>query len=156
MIKCFCDRCGKEITENLSEMTDSFCLCDKCEEDELTCGFHIGDEVITSTGAVGKIIDICTCDMCADRGFYEPQVDVEIGVDDIWITSHDKNKGFRSFYKIGNHVFGNIDKDCVLRNIEDTTKEINRVSKELTQYKAQLNVVNRITEENCRNKESLL
>lgn len=156
MIKYFGDRCGKEITENLSEMTDNFCLGDKCAADELTCGFHIGDEIITATGAVGKIIDICTCDRCAVRGFYEPKVDVNIGADVIWVTDNDKDNGFREFYKIGNRVFGNIDKDCVLENIEDTTKEINELQEELEQYKAQLNVVNKIIEKNCRNKESLL
>ena len=39
--------------------------------------FEVGDEVITSTGKVGVITDICTCEKCKERGFYEPTVETK-------------------------------------------------------------------------------
>lgn len=82
-------------------------------ENDLSCGFKIGDEVITSTGKVGRITHICTCDSCKDRGFYEPRVEVDIGNEPIHITVNDKRDNFSSFYKIGDKVFGNIDEDTL-------------------------------------------
>ena len=35
--------------------------------------FNIGDEVITYDGRKGKIVDICHCEGCKRRGFYEPK-----------------------------------------------------------------------------------
>ena len=46
MIKYCCDRCGKEITGNIGATADGICLCDECMNDDLTCGFKVGDEVI--------------------------------------------------------------------------------------------------------------
>lgn len=144
MIKYFCDRCGKEITGNAGVTADSACLCEECMENELTYGFKVGDEVITSTGQVGRITDICTCDQCKERGFYEPVVEVEVGNSSIWITDNDKRVGFRSFYKIGDQVFGNLDEDDVLEDISITKREIRELQEELIQYDAQLNVVKKM------------
>lgn len=158
MIKFYCDKCGKEITGNVNkvvgetEATDALgsvlCVfptvihvCDECQYKELTCGFKVGDKVITSTGQVGIITDICTCDKCKDRGFYEPVVEVEVGNGSIWITNNDKRVNFRSFYKIGDQIFGNIDEDCVLDDIKRKKEELHNVKKELIQLEAQLNVV---------------
>lgn len=131
MIKFFCDKCGKEITDNVNITTDetevkdchgstlvkftraTYQYCDECMKDDLTCGFKMGDMVITSTGETGLITDICTCDNCKKRGFYEPVVATRIGTNKIYITDNDKRVNFRSFYKIGNKVFGNIDEDVV-------------------------------------------
>ena len=161
MIKVFCDKCGKEITNinTVIEETEaknccdntvmkfasaSYQYCDECMENGLTCGFKVGDEVITSTGKVGKIIDICTCDKCKEREFYEPVVEVEIGNGSIWITDNDKRVGFKSFYKIGDQVFGNLDEDGVLQNISTTKREIRELQEELIQYNAQLNIVKKM------------
>ena len=144
MIKYFCDRCGKEITGNAGVTADSACLCEECMENELTYGFKVGDEVIISTGKVGKIIDICTCNQCKERGFYEPVVEVEIGNGSIWITDNDKRVGFKSFYKIGDQVFGNLDEDGVLQDISTTKREIRELQEELIQYNAQLNIVKKM------------
>lgn len=158
MIKFFCDKCGKEITDKVNTVKEeaeavsggrvvgkftsaSYQYCDECMKNGLTCGFKIGDEVITSTGKVGTITDICTCDRCKDRGFYEPTVEVEIGNDAIYITDNDKRNNFSSFYKIGDQVFGNIDEDVILDEIKSTKEEIRKLQLKLVDFEAQLDVV---------------
>ena len=133
MIKYFCDRCGVE--------TCGVNLCDKCEYEELTCGFRVGDQVITSMGEVGVIRDICDCDRCKERGFFEPRIETEIGNWSIWITDTDKEDGFKSFYKIGDHIFGNIDEQDVLGNIEYKKDSIRDLQKQVKTLKTQLNIV---------------
>lgn len=155
MIKVFCDKCGKEITDHANAVpkratdgrgvvlfdcgTDLY--CDECMKDDLTCGFKVGDTVITSTGQVGKITDICTCDRCKEWGFYEPKVEVEIGNGAIYITNNDKRVNFRSFYKIGDQVFGNLDEDAVLYDIKFTKEQVKELQLELIELEAQLDVV---------------
>lgn len=154
MIKIYCDKCGKEITDNVNKeieeteaidlygtvvakWTDTLHYCDECQYGDLTCGFKIGDQVITDDGRVGVIESICDCDRCKKRGFYEPNVKVTIGNGDIWITDTDKRNGFISFYKVGDKVFGNIDQDAKERiktNIADLRHE-------LAEYESQLNVL---------------
>ena len=34
--------------------------------------FNVGDEVITTDGQHGKIVEICNCESCRSRGFLEP------------------------------------------------------------------------------------
>ena len=71
--------------------------------------FNIGDEVITSDGRKGKIVDICCCEECERRGFYEPKVLYDEYDEAEYITKVDKERNFCDFYKIGNTVFGNAD-----------------------------------------------
>ena len=166
MIKVFCDKCGKEITDNVNTVTEeteaksydntvlmkfagvSYQYCNECMENELNCGFKVGDEVITSTGEVGKIIDICTCDKCRKRGFYEPTVEVEIGNNSIYITDNDKRNNFSSFYKIGDKVFGNIDEDAVKDIIKSAKDQIKKLRYELIELEAQLDIVKKIKQIN--------
>ena len=74
--------------------------------------FHVGDEVITEHGRVGKITSICTCERCAERGFYEPTVDFGDGYYN-YITHWDEDDDYSHYYKIGDYVFGNIDLETV-------------------------------------------
>jgi hypothetical protein len=136
MIKYFCDKCGKE--------TDGVHICKECELQELTCGFKVGDKVITSTGEVGHIDWICDCDNCKERGFFEPHVETEIGLYDIYITDGAKRNGFRRFYSIGNYIFGNIDEDGLGDNIKSKNAQIHELKEELVELNAQLDVIKQI------------
>lgn len=41
---------------------------------------------------LGQIKDFCTCDMCKERGFYEPII-----TNNIYITDYDKSLGFHGY-----------------------------------------------------------
>ena len=170
MIKLFCDKCGKEITDNVVKdccnnivtkfNKAAYHLCNECYErfnllhldisdfikfNEKKLGFlestfRVGDEVITSTGKIGKITDICTCERCRERGFYEPTVKMDNGeTEDITIS--DKKNGFKYYYSIGDRVFGNIDEESVLEDITTTKSEIKQLQKELIELTTQLDVL---------------
>lgn len=105
--------------------------------------FKVGDVVITSNGKTGIIEDICDCDRCKARGFYEPTVKVISGADDtIWVTDTDKEHGFISFYQIGKYRFGNIDKESVEYSIEHERNNIKEATQRLTEYRKQLKRLN--------------
>lgn len=141
-----CSECmGKflSIRDKLKHEDDIFDMSDE-DIELLRYTFNVGDEVITSTGEVGTITSICTCDRCKERGFFEPEVETEIGNSTIWITDNDKRVGFRSFYKIGNRTFGNIDEDCVVRSIANTNSRIIELEEDLRQYNMRLDVIEHI------------
>jgi hypothetical protein len=161
MIKVYCDKCGKEITGNVNRVfeeekatdakgnvitifSNETHICDECQYEDLTCGFKVGDQVITDNGRVGIIESFCDCDRCRDRGFYEPKIKMEIGDCQIYITDNDKRVGFNGFYSIGDRLFGNIDKQCVLDAIEYKKKEIKDAQKDLVELECQLAVVNKL------------
>ena len=160
MIKVYCDKCGKEIVGNAKkviEETEAFDvegktvvkfqkvehICDKCQYKDLTCGFNVGDIVITDDGRVGTIRSICDCDSCKKRGFYEPNVEMKLG-EQVWITDTDKHKGFDRFYKIGSQVFGNIDEQYVLDCIQRKKELIHDMQMELATLEDQLNVIHKL------------
>lgn len=137
-----CDKCLEKF-ESLHMDLDNFM---KTSDEEIKLAlytFKVGDDVITADGRVGTIIDICTCDKCKERGFYEPRVETEVGIYDIWITDTDKNNGFISYYKIGDRVFGNIDENEEKRLIEDIDKR----QCEINSLEEQLEVLKKIKEE---------
>ena len=139
MIKYFCDRCGKEIkgkaheeintTEAINYVTGDVVatwktvehICDECEQKDLTCGFKVGDEVITSDGRVGVIKSICDCERCKERGFFEPTIKMDDGATK-YITISDKEDGFESYYQIGDRVFGNLDEESVAKELYECEK----------------------------------
>lgn len=93
--------------------------------------FNIGDIVITTEGETGKIVDICKCERCEARGFYEP-----IWIDDCedlkhYITNYQAERNFRGYYQIGKYRFNDFDKDEVLRNIEFHEAKLNQWEKQL-------------------------
>lgn len=161
MIKVYCDQCGKEIVDNVNVFSDdtevrdghnvlisyrgkTLYYCDECKNGGLTCGFKVGDQVITDDGRTGAIESFCDCKSCKKRGFYEPQVKMHIGNNQIYITDSDKRNGFMSFYQIGGKRFGNIDKDQVLDDIERKKQEIKNAQIELIELEAQLTMLKKL------------
>lgn len=137
-----CEEClGKYEKLNI-EIQDFMTMSD--EDIELALyTFKVGDEVITDDGRVGTITDICTCEKCKERGFYEPKVTTETGIYDIYITDTDKNNGFISYYKIGDKVFGNVDEKAEKRIKED----IHTRKSELIALETQLDVLSILKKE---------
>ena len=78
------------------------------------------------------------CENCKKRGFYEPTVETEDG-DRIYLTDNDKRVNFRSFYKIGDQVFGNIDEEDLLDDIECTQQQLTELRDKITSLYVQLN-----------------
>ena len=55
---------------------------------------RIGDYVILSSRLeIGKVINVCTCDMCKERGYLEPILDNK----NIFITDYDRNNSFHGY-----------------------------------------------------------
>ena len=92
--------------------------------------FKVGDEVVTIEGVKGKITDICTCEKCEERGFYEP-----IWVDDYhythYITKCEAELGFYKYYKIGEYLFNDFDKASVLSEMASYERELQILRKQL-------------------------
>lgn len=66
--------------------------------------FHVGDYVETKDGRIGYITKICHCEVCKDRGFYEPYVRYNNGEEE-YITVHEVEH-FQDFYnRIGQYDF---------------------------------------------------
>lgn len=94
--------------------------------------FHIGDEVITTEGEKGRIVDICNCEYCQERGFFEPTWIDENNDYYHCITKITAEKGFRGYYKIGKYKFNNdFDKGAVLREIASYEDELRGLKKQL-------------------------
>jgi hypothetical protein len=118
----------------------NFCNMSDADIELLRYTFKVGDKVITDDGRSGTIISICDCDRCKKRGFYEPKVQMDIGVCQIWITDTDKENGFMSFYQIGDRVFGNIDNEASKR-IRERVVELKH---ELIEYETQLDMMKKL------------
>lgn len=80
--------------------------------------FKVGDKVITKDGESGKIVGICDCEMCKERGFYELiwKKDGDNHLYD-YITNYDAENDFAGYYMIGNYRFNDFDKDIVFHQI---------------------------------------
>ena len=66
--------------------------------------FHVGDYVEDVDGHVGYISEICTCEKCRERGWYEPNIKYTDGTED-YISNYDVD-GIPNFYKrIGAYDF---------------------------------------------------
>jgi hypothetical protein len=92
--------------------------------------FNVGDEVIDTEGVKGAVTDICECNRCKQRGFFELE-----WMDDQdefhYITDHMAKNCFVDFYKIGNYRFSNFRKDWVLDDIERAEAELALLRKRL-------------------------
>ena len=110
--------------------------------------FKVGDRVISIYGEIGRITEICTCDKCVERGFYELTW-AEDGVDGNpqYITNWDAENGFMDFRQIGEYKFDHaFEKDSVLRNIEEFEKVVKDYKKRLQNIE-ELEQIERIADE---------
>lgn len=80
--------------------------------------FRVGDEVETVDGISGKIVSICHCEKCAERGFFEPQWETTDGKYSDYITVYQANHDFPDYRRIGKYVWN---RDA---NEEKSTKNI--------------------------------
>ena len=80
--------------------------------------FRVGDEVETVDGMSGKIVSICHCEKCAERGFFEPLWETTDGKYSDYITVYQANHGFPGYRRIGKYVWNH---DA---NEEKSTKNI--------------------------------
>lgn len=92
--------------------------------------FNVGDKVITIYGEVGQITSICTCENCAERGFFEPTWIRDDGCEH-YITNWDAKKGFTEYYQIGSYHFHDFNNEEVLWEIEHCKKRIEQLEKQL-------------------------
>ena len=129
--KHICEECGTKLDaiEDKIEHEEDFLNMTDEDIELLRYTFKVGDKVITSDGRTGTITDICHCDKCKKRGFYEPTV--EIGNHTDYITISDKESDFVSYYSIGDMVFGNLDEQYVTYQINDAWEKHNRLIKQL-------------------------
>ena len=67
--------------------------------------FRVGDEVETVDGMSGKIVSICHCERCAERGFFEPKWETLDGKYSDYITVNQANRGFPYYRRIGKYVW---------------------------------------------------
>lgn len=118
--KDICEDCAKKLAEIKDELVKKHYLQDfmlMSDEDIELFRFKckVGDKVITANGRTGTITSICDCECCKSRGFYEPEVDFGDYTDYIMIS--DKKNGFKSYYSIGDRIFGNLDEESVNKEI---------------------------------------
>lgn len=85
-------------------------------------GFKVGDEAIRRDCVKGKIVRICTCERCVERGFYEPSIEMEDGTTEC-VTDYANEHNFENWYSIGNRVFGYLDRDGLVAEHERLAKE---------------------------------
>lgn len=92
--------------------------------------FRVGDEVETVDGMSGKIVSICHCERCAERGFFEPKWETLDGKYSDYITVNQANRGFPYYRRIGKYVWNH---DA---NEEKSTKNIfKKENKEMKEIK---------------------
>ena len=92
--------------------------------------FNVGDEVITIDGIRGTITYICDCELCRDRGFLEPEWRDDEG-DDNYITDHEADRGFPSYYKIGNYRFNSFDRNLAANRVVMCMEHLSNLKKRL-------------------------
>lgn len=80
--------------------------------------FRVGDEVETVDGMSGKIVSICHCERCAERGFFEPRWETSDGKYSDYITVNQANWGFPYYRRIGKYVWNHdTDEEKSTKNI---------------------------------------
>lgn len=123
--KHLCNECSiklEEIKDELEHEEDIFDMTDD-DIELLRYTFKVGDNVCTADGRTGVISEICTCDHCKERGFYEPTIKFDDGSTN-YIMISEKNNGFKSYYFIGDRVFGNLDDESINKEIKECQNKL--------------------------------
>ena len=103
--------------------------------------FNIGDKVVTVYGEVGRIVDICKCEKCGERGFFEPTW-TEDGADDKqYISVYMANYGFLDFRQIGKYLFNNPFSKTMVK------LEVERLERDLDIWKKRLAAIEELEKE---------
>lgn len=159
MIKYICDNCGKAFEKSELNSVENFGvhmdLCSECHNifNDLSLierakliseepakviqdyyGFKVGQTVIFDDGQIGKISSICLCVECAKRGFYELFVACDNGKE-ICINCYDAAENFKNFYRIGEHIFGNVDVESAIEDYEFYSKLVEEDNMKLKYFK---------------------
>ena len=89
--------------------------------------FNVGDLVITTEGETGEIVDICRCERCRNRGWYEPMWRNDDTGEIDYITDYQAESGFVGFYRIGDHRFGRFETQRVCDKIADLKNQVEKL-----------------------------
>lgn len=86
--------------------------------------FKVGEEVIDTYGRKGTIIEVCHCEQCEARGFYEPIIEWEYCLTPDMPSNLAEAKGFPSIHSIGNRIFNDYELDFAKSEILKYQDEI--------------------------------
>ena len=90
----------------------------------------IGDTVIDIFGNVGTITSFCECEICKERGFFEPTIKPCDNDMYMSITDYDYEDGYSSWYKLGDKTYPeHIDMESITKMITENQKSIERYTK---------------------------
>jgi hypothetical protein len=103
--------------------------------------FAVGDRVITASGRKGTIVNVCSCKYCQERGFLEPEVKYDDSDYRDYIMLCDLENHFKSFYSIGDYIFGN------LIPYEELEMQAQRKKQELEYLNQQINTIKQLTKD---------
>lgn len=92
--------------------------------------FNVGDEVITVEGERGYVTYVCHCERCAERGFFEPSWEDELG-EMHYISNYEAETGFGNYYKVGNYRFNSFRKDILREKLRSYNAVIKQLEKQL-------------------------
>lgn len=94
--------------------------------------FHVGDYVEDVDGRVGYISEICTCEKCKARGWYEPSIRYTDGTED-YISHYDVD-GIPTYYKrIGTYDFTKEEKKKI-EHLEDNLPVEGRIKDKTVEF----------------------
>lgn len=95
----------------------------------LDYNFQEGEEVIDTYGVKGIIVDVCKCEECEKRGFYEPIVKWENREELDWITCSEERQGFPFTHRIGNRIFTPFDRAGAENRLREYKEKIAELQK---------------------------
>ena len=97
--------------------------------------FHIGDFVEDRDGKIGYISDICHCDECKERGFFEPTIQYLDGTSD-YISNYSVKRISKDYKQIGIQKFDN---DYFEKEIENLKHQLEMEKSKSAYWKMRAN-----------------